>query len=310
MSTRGWIVVVGSVNADVAVWLPTLPRAGETVLATGAALVAGGKGGNQAVQAARLGARVRLVGRVGDDVLGDLVARSLAEAGVEVDALSRDAEIGTGVASIWIEATGENRIAVAPQANGRLASADVEKSLAVTTGARLLLCQLEVPLETVEFTVALARDRRVPVLLNPAPALALRPELLREVDWLVPNSGEAEALSGIEVTDLRSAGRAARALLEQGPRAVVVTLGADGALVVSGDGEAHVPAVPVDRVVDTTAAGDAFCGALAVALSEGAALLDAVTFANAAGAVAVSRPGAQPSLGDRAAVERALSRAS
>jgi ribokinase len=300
---REWIAVVGSINADVAVWTPVVPGDGETVLGTRAAVFAGGKGANQAVQAARLGAAVRLVGRIGRDVLGDLVAQSLTDAGVDVTSVARDDEEGTGVASIWIDRSGSNRIIVAPQANGRLAPADVDASREVVTGAKLLLVQLEVPLETVEHAVVLAAESHVPVLLNPAPARALRPELLARVEWLVPNEPEAAVLAGLQSTL-----DAARALRAGGPRSIVVTLGSEGALVASEDGEQHVPAVPVEDVVDTTAAGDAFCGALAVGLASGQPLADAVRLANAAGAVAVARAGAQPSLGDRAAIEEALRR--
>jgi ribokinase len=309
VSEREWIAIVGSINADVTVRVQAVPRGGETVEGTSADVSAGGKGANQAVQAARLGASVCLVGRAGRDVLGDLVLASLEGAGVDVAAVARDPDLGTGVASILVEDSGENRIVVVPQANGRLSPADVETHRDVIAGAALVVTQLEVPLAAVERALALAKENAVPVLLNPAPARALSPELLRQVDWLVPNEHEAGVLAGMDVSDLESAARAARALRRLGPRTVVVTLGARGALVVSDGSEEHIPAVPVDEVVDTTAAGDAFCGALAARLASAAPLLDAVSYASAAGAVAVTRPGAQPSLGDRAAIERVLTSA-
>lgn len=302
--------MIGSVNADVSVWVPSVPRPGETVLACRAALHPGGKGANQAVQAARVGARVRLVGRIGSDALGEVVVSSLAAAGVELDALLRDGDGGTGVASIWIDASGENRIVVASGANARLSAADVEACRPALAGASLIACQLEVPLEAVERGCEIAREAGVPVLLNPAPARTLPSSLLEAVDWLVPNAVEAEALCGVEVTGIESGLAAARALRELGPRGVVVTLGPAGAAVSAPGVEEHVPAVPVAEVVDTTAAGDAFCGALAAGLARGAVVAEAVRFAVAAGAVAVAAAGAQPSLGDRAAVEAALGRRS
>lgn len=300
--------MIGSVNADVSVWVPSAPRPGETVLGRRAALHPGGKGANQAVQAARLGARVRLVGRIGRDVLGEVVVGSLAGAGVELDALLRDGETETGVASIWIDDSGENRIVVAPGANARLSADDVDACRSVIAGASLVACQLEVPFEAVERACASAGEAGVPVLLNPAPARALPASLLRAVEWLVPNAVEAEALCGVEVTRVESGLAAARALRERGPRGVIVTLGAAGAVVSAPGLEEHVPAVPVAALVDTTAAGDAFCGALAAELARGVAVLEAVHFAVAAGAVAVGAAGAQPSLGDRAAVEAVLRR--
>lgn len=308
MGGRGWIAVVGSLNADVSVWMGSVPRPGETALGTRAALYAGGKGANQAVQAARVGARVQLVGRIGRDVLGEVVAASVADAGVELGGVVRDAGAETGVASIWIDGSGENRIVVAQGANARLSVDDVEASRHAIAGASLAVCQLEVPLEAIERAASIAAAHGVPLLLNPAPARALPAPLLRAVTWLVPNAVEAEGLSGVEVTGIESAFEAARALRELGPRGVAVTLGWQGAVVSAPGVEEHVPAVPVTEVVDTTAAGDAFCGALAAELGCGASVVDAVRFAAGAGAVAVGAAGAQPSLGDRDAIAAALSR--
>jgi ribokinase len=308
---RGWIAVVGSLNADVSIWMESMPRAGETAFGTRAALYAGGKGANQAVQAARVGAPVRLIGRIGRDVLGEVVTASIAGSGVDLDGVVRDPEAGTGVASIWIDGSGENRIVLAQGANGRLAAADVDASRLAIGEAALVVCQLEVPLEAIERACAIAREHDVPVLLNPAPARTLPASLLNAVEWLVPNAVEAEALSGVQVTGVEDALVAARALRDLGPRAVIVTLGSAGAVVSAPGVDEPVPAVPVAEVVDTTAAGDAFCGALAAELARGVGVLDAVRFAAAAGAVAVATAGAQPSLGDRPAIEAALrSRAS
>jgi ribokinase len=309
VSAPDWIAVVGSLNADVTVRVGSIPGEGETVLAAGAAVFAGGKGANQALQAARLGARVRMVGRVGRDPLGELVVGSLTAAGVDIGGVAADGKETTGLATILIERSGTNRIVVAPGANERLSPEDVERCGDLIAGARLLLCQLEVPLETVERAVALAALGSVPVLLNPAPARPLPPSLLERVTWLVPNEHEAMALAGGAGDGIEAARDAARALRALGP-SVVITLGAAGAIVVTVDGEQAVPAVPVDDVVDTTAAGDAFCGALAFSLSRGSGLLEAVRLGNAAGAFAVTGAGAQPSLGTLADVEAMLSRAS
>jgi ribokinase len=306
VSARESIAVVGSINADVTVRVRVVPRRGETVVGTSAGVYPGGKGANQAVQAALLGASVCLLGRAGQDVLGDLVVASLAKAGVDVGRIVRDDGAGTGVASILVEETGENRIVVVPGANGLLSAVDIEADREAVEGAALVVAQLEVPQAAVERAFTIAAGHGIPTLLNPAPAQQLSPALLKRVDWIVPNMPEAEALAGFRVADVGSAVKAARTLRSRGPRCVIVTLGAEGAVVVSDEGEERVPAVPADEVVDTTAAGDAFCGALAAGLASGVSLLEAVLVANAAGAVAVGRPGAQPSLGDRAAIDRAL----
>lgn len=309
MKPADWIAVVGSLNVDVALRVAAIPGEGETVLAEGAGLFGGGKGANQALQAARLGASVRMIGRVGRDPLAALALEQLAAAGVDVESVAVDEEASTGLAAILVERGGANRIVVASGANGRLSPADVERHADVIARSRLLLCQLEVPLETVEHAVALARRAGVTVVLNPAPARALPGGLLAAVDVLVPNRAEAEQLSGLAVRDASSALAAAEALLDRGAKAVAVTLGEAGAAVASGRLRELVPAFAVERIVDTTAAGDAFCGALAAALAAGRDLVDAVRAGAAAGAVAVTRAGAQPSLGDRAEIEALLSRA-
>jgi ribokinase len=301
-------VVVGSLNVDVTVRVPSIPNEGETILASDAGIFAGGKGANQALQAARLGARVRMVGRVGRDPLAELVVGSLTAAGVDVEAVAADTEATTGLASIIIEQSGANRIVVAAGANAALSVTDIERHRDVIADARILLCQLEVSLETLERAVSVAVASGVPVLLNPAPAAPLPASLLERVTWLVPNEHEAAALAGRRIDGIASAQEAAKALRALGPSSVVISLGSEGAIVATDDGERLVPAFPVADVVDTTAAGDAFCGALAFALSRGSTVHDAVRLGNAAGAVAVAAEGAQPSLGTLAEVEAVLSR--
>jgi len=298
------VVVVGSANVDLIAKAARLPRAGETVLGHSLRMAPGGKGANQAVACARLGLPTGFVGRVGRDAFGDLLLRTLAAAGISAEQVVRDAEAPSGVAMIAVDAQGHNTILVAQGANARLTAEDVAAGMAALAADALLL-QLEVPLPAVERAAAIARARGTRVVLNPAPACALPAALLRQVDVLTPNQSELALLAGRPVGDRAEAEQAARSLLERGPQAVVVTLGADGALVVGAGGARHVPGFRVDAV-DTTGAGDAFNGALAVALVEGRDLVEAARFANAAGALATTALGAQEALPTRAEVERLL----
>ena len=286
------IVVVGSLNHDITVQVPRLPHHGETVLGTSHSTDTGGKGANQAVAAARLGRDVAMVGRVGADESGAALLRSLAESGVRTDLVAADPGAGTGMAAIAVEPGGENMIVVSPGANTTLTAADVE----ALPSADVLLMQLEVPVPVVAAAAARATGS---VVLNPAPARRLPAELLAACDVLVPNRTELATLAGGDGAPEELARRI------EGPDAVVVTLGAAGALVVDRDGAAHVSAPRVEAV-DATAAGDAFCGALADALVRDLPLIEAVRWAVAAGAAAATRPGAQSSLPTPAEVEALL----
>ena len=268
-------VVIGSLNMDLVVRAPRAPSAGETIHATEFRLVPGGKGANQAVAMARLGGRVAMVGRVGADSFGSTLVEGLHQDLVSVSHVHRDPDIPTGVALIIVDDSGQNRIVVYPGANGRLERADVDAAAVLVQQARFLVLQLEIPLEIVAHAIELAVKHGVPVVLNPAPATPLPGRLLAGVDLLVPNETEATILTGIGVVDLHSAEEAGRQLLAQGPRTVIITLGARGALVVAEHGAEHIPAPPVE-VVDTTAAGDAFVGGLVVGLVRGLALPAAV----------------------------------
>ena len=302
------IVVVGSTNTDMVVKVPRLPGPGETVIGGEFVVAAGGKGANQAVACARAGARVSFVGRVGADDFGAKTLRGLKREGVSIRYVVTDRESPSGVALIFVDEEGENVIAVAPGANMRLTPEDVEAARSAIAQADCLLLQLEVPLPTVERAVRLARDAGVLVLLNPAPAPSrpLPARLLKRVDVLTPNRAEAAALVGRRVRNLADARAAARRLRDLGPARVVITLGKDGALAQEAEA-VHVPACSV-KAVDAVAAGDAFSGALAVALSEGMPFLKACSFANAAGACAVTKLGAQPSMPTRREIEAMLTR--
>ena len=294
---RPKIVVVGSSNTDMVVKAARIPAPGETVLGGAFVMAAGGKGANQAVAAARLGAEVTLVARLGADPLGDEAIAGYQKDSLLTDLIVRDPDRPTGVALILVDAHGENSITVALGANEALSPDDVERAADRIRAADAVVMQLEVPLAAVERAAAIARAAGVPVILDPAPAPdgGLPEALLRNVTCLKPNESEAERLTGISVSDLASAERAARALQELGPRTVIITLGSQGAIVVDEAAVHHVPAYRV-TAVDTTAAGDAFTGAFATAVGAGAALVEAVRRAAAAGALAATRMGAQPSL--------------
>ncbi|MCP5519194.1 MAG: ribokinase [Verrucomicrobiales bacterium] len=299
------VVVVGSSNTDMVLRVPRLPAPGETVLGGEFLSAAGGKGANQAVAAARLGGRVTFVARVGTDAFGEAARRGFEREGIDTTHVRGESKRLSGVALIFVARSGENSIGVAPGANACLSAADVRRAQKAIDHADVVLTQLEIPWAAVSAAIETAKARGRKVILNPAPATRIPRSLLRAVDVLTPNEAEAAALSGMEVADVDSAVRAAQGLRRRGAGAVVVTLGGRGAVVVSSDVCEHVPAFGV-KAVDTTAAGDVFNGALAVALGEGRNLLDAVRFASAAAAISVTVTGAQPSAPKRPAVERFL----
>lgn len=285
--------------------LDRIPRPGETLLGGEFITAAGGKGANQAVAAARAGGEVTLVARVGCDVFGDQAVAGFARDGINVDYVRRDPQVPSGVALIFVAKNGENSIAVAGGANGRLSPADIRKAQRALKAAAAVVMQLETPLAALQTAAELAARAGVPVILNPAPARPLPDRLLRLVSFITPNETEAELLTGVPVIDDDSAAKAAGRLLKRGVRNVILTLGRRGALVAGVDLRQRVPGFKV-TAVDTTAAGDVFNGAFAVALGEGRPLLDAVRFANAAAAISVTRFGAQPSAPKRREIDRML----
>ena len=312
MSREPRILVVGSVNMDVVIRTGRSPRGGETVVGDDLRLVPGGKGANQAVAVTRLGGRAGFVGRVGDDPWGTELASGLHENGVDTAGLGVDADRPTGTATIVVEADGENRIILVGGANDAVSPEHVDAALddagkpAGMKDIDALLLQLEIPLETVCHAIRRGKERGIAVVLDAGPPQAVPLERLRDLTVLSPNESETEALTGISAADDDGADRAARRLAEAtGAEHVVLKLGARGAMIRDGEKHRVVPAWGVDAV-DTTAAGDSFTAALTVELARGRPLAEAVEWSNAAGALAATKLGAQPSLPTRAEVESFL----
>lgn len=280
---------------DFIAYVDRLPKPGETVIGRGFEMQPGGKGANQAVAAARLGARSFLVSRVGSDYVGELLLENAARNGVDVSYVVKDPESHSGVALIMVDARGENVIAVAPGVDERVSPADVERAVPAVQSSHAVIAQLEIPVETALRAMKLAKDWGKLAVLNPAPAKPLPREAYSCIDILTPNVRELEALAGVKVESLEDAEKGARVLLERGVGTVIVTLGKRGALIVEGEGSKLVPTYDVP-VVDTVGAGDAFNGALAVALAAGAPVEEAVAFANLVASLKVTKKGAQAGL--------------
>lgn len=292
------VIVVGSANLDFTVAADRLPQPGQTVLGGEFFRSVGGKGANQAVAAKRAGADVVLLTKLGNDPNGWLIEQHLLSLGLPKEGLLQDPVRPTGVALIVVDRAGQNQIAVAPGSNQSLSVDDVHRATPLIAGGDVLLVQLEVCLDTVVEALKIAKTHGLTTILNPAPAVPLPTDVLKLVDVLTPNEGEVQLLSGQADPD-----EAARVVLYKGARAVVVTLGAQGALLRNAKNHRVFSAFSV-HAVDTTGAGDAFSGALACALAEGQAMEDAIVFANAAGALATTKRGAQESLPTRADIGR------
>lgn len=304
------ILVVGSLNADLVVRTSRFPLPGETISGGDLQVIPGGKGANQAVAAARLRAKVSMLGRVGKDNFGDFLLNNLKSNNVDTQLVQRD-DASTGTAIIVVDSNGQNNIVLSAGANGKVSSADVEH--ASFFHHKLLLLQLEIPIETVLSAAQHAKENNVGVILNPAPAKEIPGELIALVDFIIPNENELGLLTGMDVNDIPSTERAAQVLLQRGAKNVIVTLGSQGALIVNAYTSKQVDTFKVN-VVDTTAAGDAFIGGFATKLLESASLLvnpqeqalaiqKAVKYGCACGALATTKFGAQPSLPTKAELD-------
>lgn len=290
------IVIVGSLNMDLVIRAQRLPSPGETLRGESFATVPGGKGANQAVAAARLGGSVAMIGAVGADAYGEQLRAALIAEQIDCQAVAVCEDVSTGIASILVDAQSQNAIVIVAGANGQVSPESVERFDGLLAAAEIVICQLEVPTRTVSRTLTRARELGKTVILNPAPAAgALPAEWYPLIDYLIPNEGEAQALTGLPVDSPASAGHAADALLAAGVRNVIITLGGQGAWFANASGSQHL-AAPSVKAVDTTAAGDTFVGGFAAALANGENELAAIRFGQKAAALSVTRAGAQPSI--------------
>ena len=288
------IIVIGSSNTDMVVKSKKIPSPGETILGGDFLMNAGGKGANQAVAAARLGGIVTFVTKTGNDLFGDQAKHLFDIEGIDTRFIIKDLKNPSGIALIMVDENGENCIVVAPGSNASLTAYDISDEVYINDPTDVYLMQLEIPVSTVEFVAEKVSKNGNKVILNPAPARQISEDLFRTLYLITPNEVEAELLTGIKVTDPISAEKAAEKLLAKGVKNVIITLGATGAFLLSGKTSKIIPVIPV-KAVDSTAAGDVFNGALAVAISEGRELEEAVIFANKAASISVTRMGAQAS---------------
>lgn len=303
MTTAARIAVVGSINMDLVVRCAHLPTPGETIIAASSCEIPGGKGANQAVAAARAGGQVTMIGRVGNDAFASRLVENLRREGVDTESVRSTAGSASGIAVVAVDASGENSIMVVPGANGCVSCEDVEAAAERICGADVLLLQLEIPLDAVISAAAIAAGAGVPVILDPAPMPASLPAGLLGVDVICPNQSEAAAIVGSPIENIDDARNAIGRLHEQGARQVIITLGSQGALLSDGTTVTLVDPFPITPR-DTTAAGDAFAGALAVRLAAGESLDQAARFAAAAGAIAATNLGAQTGMPTRHEIEQ------
>lgn len=292
------IVIIGSSNTDLVVRTHKIPSPGETVIGADYFVNPGGKGANQAVTVAKLGGDASFIARVGDDEYGRMSLEGYKAAGLDVSHISIDKSAHSGVAMIVVDDKAENAITVSSGANYKMSREDIDNAESLLDSADLLLMQLEIPMPIVEYAAEKAYSKGVKVILNPAPAAKISENLLSKLYIITPNETECEILTGIRVTDHESKMQAAEKLLKAGVKNVIITIGSKGSCLVNSEGCIQVPAIP-QKAVDTTAAGDVYCGALCVALSEGKSIPDAMAFATAASSISVTRNGAQPSIPTR-----------
>ncbi len=303
------ICVVGSINMDLVFRTPRMPVAGETISGHEFLQIAGGKGANQAVAAARAGAAVSMIACIGDDSYGQQSLQGLQSDSINCDHIQTIPACATGVAGIFVDDQGRNSIVIAPGANAHVSPAQITVASHAISGAQLLICQCETPLDSVIYAIGLATQHGIIVVFNPAPALALSDELLAQVHYLIVNETEARQLSGIAVTNLATAQQASDHLRQRGASCVLLTMGEQGVMITDSNQSRHLAAIRV-QAVDTTAAGDTFVGAFATALCQGLSPIDAAQRAQYAAALTVTRLGAQSSIPDRAAVEQFIAQRS
>lgn len=300
------ILVIGSFMMDLVVRTKRIPENGETIIGEDFSRYPGGKGANQAVSAARLGEIVTMIGKFGNDDFGDEAIETLQKENINTDYILRDNEKSTGVGSVILEENGENRIIVVPGANLELSSADLDKMKDLIKNSSILVLQLEMDIDMIEYAVTYAHANSVPIILNPAPAQQLNDDLLSKVTYLTPNESEAELLTGHQIRSVEDAEIAGKILLNKGVETVIITLAGEGALIIDQTGSYHVDGFPVNPV-DSVAAGDSFNGALAVGIVKGKNIVDVVKYANAVGAITVTKSGAIPSLPYREEVKEFIS---
>lgn len=295
MKTTNNIVVIGSSNVDMIIRGDRIPKPGETIIGGKFYKAAGGKGANQAVAAARAGGRVTFLSRVGNDVFGQEAIQGYRNDKINVNYVKVDQAESTGIALILVDSKGENCISVASGANMKLDKSDIKDATVELDNADVVLMQLETPIDTIEYIIKFLKNKQVKTILNPAPALKISDDLLAHLTIITPNETEVELLTGVTVNDEKDALKASKILLDKGVKNVIITMGKKGAFLHSELGSILIPSFEVNAL-DTTAAGDTFNGAFAVAVAEGKALEDAVKYANAAAAISVTKMGAQPSI--------------
>ena len=301
------VTVVGSFMYDLVATASRRPKTGETLIGDSFGMFLGGKGANQAIAASRAGASVTMVGRLGNDLFGDQFLEKFSEEGIKTNFVIQDTENGTGVGMPLIDASGDNSIVIIPQANMALTVENIDKAESVIADSDVLVLQCEVPMEANKRAAEIANKNDTLVILNPAPARKIPDTLLSLVDIITPNESEAEILTDMPTETNSQAMEAAHHLLSKGVETVILTLGSRGSLLLTEKMEKRIPAYSVD-VIDTTAAGDAFCGALAVILSNGSIIEEAIKIANAAGALAVTKLGAEPSLPTKKDIDQLINR--
>ncbi|MGB9595429.1 MAG: ribokinase [Candidatus Poribacteria bacterium] len=305
---RPKITVIGSSNTDLIATVPRLPSPGETVMGIDFIVAPGGKGANQAVAIARIGGDVTFIAKIGIDDNGKRSLENFKKDGINTDFVFQTDEAPSGVALIFVDKNGENMLVPVPGANGKLTLDDIEKARTAIENTDIIVLQLEVPLETVEYAIKIAYKVNVPIVLNPAPGRKLDSDLIKMVTYITPNETEAEILTDIKVTDDNTAKETGERLLQLGAKTAIITLGKRGAMVVNKDGNQLVPAFQVDAI-DATAAGDAFTGGFAFAIATGKDIISSVKFGNAVAGLTVTKMGAQPSMPKKDELEEFLKRA-